>query len=309
MKIKSFCIWLLTLVCSLTLIVQAFGFSVSAASAPARILLDSYEVVEGQVTSGEEVVLRFTFRNASQDTGAVGVMVTYGLGDSGLVPVEGESNQIYISYLGPGESYIKDVACHVLSYQVSDTVRVAFAAYYQDEMTGGTSNEFSIGIPLQEQIEMQIENLELPEEAKMKTQATGHLLVRNTGSIDAYQVVLHCDGAIQEMQKTVQLGDLMSEDSIAIDLNLTFLQDGEQSLSLWLEYQDKDGEDRETTPVVHTVEVESTAVLGMDSTDVLVEETLSVPTSVIVLVAVLILAALLGLWIYFRAKKKNKYVD
>lgn len=309
MKIKSFCIRLLTLLCSLTLIVQAFGFSVSAASAPARILLDSYEVVEGQVAPGEEVVLRFTFRNASQDTGAVGVLITYGFGDSGVVPIYGESNQIYISYLGPGESYIKDVACQVLSYQVMDTTRVFFAAVYQDDVVGGASNEFVIGIPLQKQIQLQIENLELPEEAKMKTQATGHLLVRNTGSIDAYQVVLHCDGAIQEMQKTVQLGDLMSEDSIAIDLNLTFLQDGEQSLSLWLEYQDKDGEELQTTPTVYAVDVAASAVVDVTSAQALVEETSSIPAYIVVVVAVLALASLLGIWIYFRAKKRNKYVD
>ncbi len=309
MKIKSFCIRLLTLLCGLTILMQTIGFSVSAAASPARILLDSYEIVEGQVSPGEEVVLRFTFRNVSQDTGAASVLITYGLGDSGVVPVYGESNQIYVSYLGPGESYVKDVACQILSYQTMDTARVSFAAVYQDDASGGASNEFVIGIPLQKQIELQLENLKLPEEARVKTQSTGQLTIRNTGSIDAYQVVLHCDGAIQDIQKTVQLGDLTAEDSMAIDLNLTFLKDGEQDLSLWLEYQDKNGETMQTAPIAHTVMVAASPIPDGSSAPVWVEETSSVPAYIVVTVAVLILVSLLGIWVYFRAKKRNKYVD
>lgn len=309
MKTKSWDIRAVMLSLLLILLVQ-FGAPLQAQAAQARahILLESYEIAEGRFLAGEKVTLRFTFKNASEDTQAAGILITYGVGSSGIVPVYGESNQIYIPSLGAGERYVQEIECQVLNRQSDSTALIYFSASYRDDVSGGGSNDFMVAIPLESPVELQIENMTLPSEFRVQTQTASHLTISNNGDVDASQVILHCEGAIQPTQKTLSIGEIASGESVSIDLSLTFQQEGERILQIWLEYQDENRTTAQSEPMEFKVTVSPAA--SREEVAIPGEEPSELQGTLLLLgVGVLALAFVLGVWVYWKTKQKNKFVD
>ena len=241
---------------SMVLMIQMLlPVNAGAVEAGARVVLDSYELLEGQMVPEEYVTLRLHFKNVSPDTTATGVLITYSSGNSSIVPVYGKSNQIYIHTLAPGETVTKDIECQVLNYQSYTTAIMNFTMIYRDSVVYDGVNSFLIAIPLTDTTQVEITNVMLPEQVRLQAQSSGHLNLENTGKKSVYGVVLHCDGNIQETQKTLELGDLAAGASISIDLSMTLMQAGSQSLALWVEYQDENGTGFQTEPEEHLITV------------------------------------------------------
>ena len=291
-------------VLSMVLMVQLlFPVNAGAVDAGARVVLDSYEVLEGQMLPGEYITLRLHFQNVSPDTTATGVLITYSAANSNIMPVYGSSNQIYIHTLAPGASVTKDIDCQILDYQASTTAIMNFSLIYRDSVVYDGSNSFLIALPLESETDVEITNVMLPEQARFQAQSTGHLNVENTGNETIQAVVLHCDGNIQETQKVLELGDLMAGESIGIDLSLTFMESGNQTLSLWVEYQNANGIEFQSEAVEYAITVSEEAAAQP------VQEGQAFSGGILPLAGAVLVCVVLVFAAYRMLKKNDRFVE
>ncbi|MCR5608207.1 MAG: hypothetical protein K6G26_04010 [Lachnospiraceae bacterium] len=206
-----------------------------------RIILDSYKIVSGSLSSGSVVEIEFSLRNVSTDRDANSVLITFTSSDNILSPAEGSSNQLYIDQIKAGETVTSNVKWRVSSNrnfngECQITVRTNHL-----EGTGANAtamnNEFYIGISQQDTDNIEVNNASIVDKVVANKPALINIEYSNISQSDMKNVKLHMEGDIKDGETEVDLGTLAAGDKKYRDVSVTFTEAGEKTVNIYFTYE------------------------------------------------------------------------
>lgn len=206
-----------------------------------RLVVEEYEIVEGEFRPGNEVKVKFVVRNISKDFPAKGTVLSMTSGQGIVLPTEGMSNQ---TVLGDIEA---DSTCEVtIPFRINESVvgitDVAINLYFNFmNITGEeVGNEAFICIPLKDLCELTLNEMELADDCYIKESTILSCEVENTGKVMLTEVELHV--LIEGSEEAVfELDDIAVGVTHLYDHVVCMPEAGEQIISAYLTYEDEDG--------------------------------------------------------------------
>ena len=245
------------------IIIQLAGISgkmpiIQAKDKRPRILLDSYKIIEGQLTPGGTVKMKFTFKNTSIDIPANNLLITYSESSNNIYPDEGEANQFYIDEIAPVAYESVEIQMKVAdnivveqnnkesiqNVEKSIMAKVEFNINYlydQGKTSHEASNNTFIVLPITQECVLDVKSLAVAETAVIDSKSLVSVVCVNGGSTPVSNVVMHIDGNILEEQKTVEIGSISINSQQALDYYVNMQKEGKQKLEIYFTYEDERG--------------------------------------------------------------------
>lgn len=223
-----------------------------------RILLDSYEITEGQLTPGGTVKIKFNFKNTSTTIAANNLLITYSESDNMIQPEDGESNQFYIEEIEPSSYESVEIQMRVSdnivmkqdSQEGAQRIEKSIASkvefnisylYDREESSYEASNDTYIILPITQECVLDVKNLTMADTGVVGSKSFVSVVCVNEGTTPISDVVMHIEGNIEEEQKEVKIGNIPVGAQQALDYYVTMQQEGNQKLEIYFTYEDEKG--------------------------------------------------------------------
>lgn len=211
----------------------------------AIVTLESYEVSNGVIAPGETVRLSLTFINKSKETDAENVSIKAYNVNRQAYPVFGESNQFYIGHLRAGSQFTKEVEFVVSEKIVSEEVlQLNFITSYRDKVTGDTSDEIIIAVPITEGYELKINSINALNDFEKLNSGKINIEYENTGQLHINNLFFRLTGNIKNKEMIYTAESLNTGIMNDIDCYIEFIEKGEQTLTVNALYYNKDGDEQ-----------------------------------------------------------------
>lgn len=225
------------------------------------IILESYEVLDGSVASGEIIKLSLNFANKSYETDANDVML-YAYNSSGeIYPVFGGTNPLYIGDLGAGQSFQKEVYLYVSDYLISNNyLRLNFKIAYNDSIAGEVSNTVYLSIPVMEECKLKLNLVDNPSSLERNKMGVISISYKNIGKIGIQNFGVRVEGNIEDKELKYNMDSLGVGIENKIDCYIKFLEVGDQKLNIEAFYTGEDGTE-------HILDTDMISLSVIESTD------------------------------------------
>lgn len=294
------------LICILVLMCCQNPLSVVKAAdiGQARIVVDSFSVSGDGAVPGESFELTLNLKNTSNTYSAYNILVTLS-SETGILPVYGASNQIYIDSIAASES--TSVTFDVVTasqLEVDYLEEDILISSYDNNTVNQSSNISTIMIPFQLKSTLILSGYTVPDQTKVGTKARVSATYVNSGmeELSNIQMMITGDGLSKEY--TASLGNLGAGDSNIAEVYLDFISAGTKNLYMSFQYNDSDGEVHNTVSQNFVVVVDDVDSTGGDYT--IVDNTLGSGSVIqlILLAAIVVLGVVVAVMI--RMNQKNK---
>lgn len=231
------------------ILLTLFGalFSIEAQAAEithdrAKIMIDSYEIIEGTVAPGQDVTLRVDISNHGRYTRAQNITVSVVNNQGVVFPMEGKSNQAVIGNMDAQESLSIEMELTIAEDIGKETqLTLVFYFVYMDVSIAEASNESYISIPIEEVCSLGIDKLDLSDNCYKEENAILSSTIMNDGNAAVENAVLHVTGNVEGGSYEYELGNIGQGATRFYDHSIRFLQDGAQQIEAYLSYFDGNG--------------------------------------------------------------------
>lgn len=205
-----------------------------------RVILSSYEIIEGKAKPGEQITLKITLKNTSLTKNAEKLLITFTSQNGEVYPILGETGQLYMDSIESNQEKEALINMKISDKVDVDHVLVNFNIEFYDAQFGYSTNSTYIALPIQEENLLEVNNLTVGEQTKKDAKTLVSVKYSNTSATEAItNLVMHIDGDISEDQKEVLLGEVGAGKQLYTDYYVTFDKAGEQKLVIYFTYTDE----------------------------------------------------------------------
>ena len=209
------------------------------------IVVDYYEITNEKIVPGEDFTLKMVLKNYSTVASATGVLIDIS-NPAGVAPVYGSVSQMFIGDIGAGES--KEV---VVDYNSWTTILGNTLDFNVTIVSDTKQNYVVLRVPVGADSPFSILNASAPASVEVYSLATLSLTFKVLGEERVKDVVLTAYEN-EQLIGTSQIGIISPGLTKTQQLLLSFVEKGEHTVDLKLEYVDETGQ-KKITPVTSTV--------------------------------------------------------
>lgn len=220
-----------------------------------KLIVESYEIVDGQLAKGEEFTLQISVRNTNAYADAFNVVTTFTTETDNVRLVNEVANQKYDEMIPAGQTVTYDYRCEVMDSFDMDTMVMNFFFSYEDKYGRSFENTSMITPRIHKSCVLSINSLSVAENATVGAKALVNLRYSSTGTLAVKNAVMMIDGNILGGTKEVELAELTNDEQRSMDYYVNFSEAGEQLLSISFRYTDENGNEYEVEKQEFAVEV------------------------------------------------------
>jgi hypothetical protein len=232
------------------------GSGTAGNSSIPRVIVDSYTIGSEKVFGNDTFDLTFTLTNTGT-TDINNLLLTLTSDNNAFPPAAGKSNQIYVGYIASKGKFTGKTQLKANGSLVSGTYNVNFAMQYQDVNNTSYLSAAQIGIALDQQQKLSINDITLPKTSLIGSKVLLNVSYKNPGKTDIKNLVLNLQGDIPESEKTVSIGTVAAGNSGYVDQYISPQSTGSEQISVFFTYEDSDGNAFSTAAQSVTILVES----------------------------------------------------
>ncbi|WP_028241940.1 hypothetical protein [Pseudobutyrivibrio ruminis] len=225
---------------------------VQAAPAPAEgsaiaiVEVESYTIEGGMLEAGKDVTVNFNLHNTSSSSSATSIIMTMNSSSGMIYPVYGTDNQIYVGSIGAGKTKTVSVPVTVSSFFRSDSVDITCQFDYITS-NNKMANTSTIVIPASGGTTLGVKSIDLSSHAIVNGKSLLSFRYANNSEVNITDAKLVIEGNVSKNSKAIKLDTVYAGKSYNKDFYVTFVEDGDQEITVTLEYTDIDGEEVSTT--------------------------------------------------------------
>ncbi len=228
--------------------------NVKAVTEIPRIILDSYEVSEGDFESGEETILSLKLKNTNAVASAENVLLTYEATENSILPKKGTSNQIFLGTIGPSETV--EVKIPIIISPEADKEYLSLKCnldYVNGINDQRENNTFVVAFDINSS-EL-LYDVSVANSARVGTSAFISANVLNNGYNEVKDVKMIITGQIESNEEakdllekrkgntvTCDIGDISVSSSKYRDAAIIFNKSGIQTVTVSFTFTGKDGQ-------------------------------------------------------------------
>ncbi len=236
---KKICVLLCMVVALITM-----GPSISpkaAESENVHLVIESYEIVSGEVLPGSEVEVKLVIRNTNAVNVAQNVVLSV-INNQGIaVPIQGASNQTVVGdVLGGGTKEVVVPMRITKQAGTEENLTLLFYLTFADGRDIEVTNEAYISIPVKEKYLVEITELELADLCRVNENSIVSSAIKNGSDVPIRDAALHVIPENGE-EKIYLIGDIDNGLMLYFDHKICMTQAGEQMLTTYLSYKDDTG--------------------------------------------------------------------
>lgn len=220
-----------------------------------KLIVDSYKVVKGEKSKGEEFTLQINIRNTNQYADAYNVLSTYSSDTDNVRLIDEKTNQHYEEKINAGEVVSYELEMEVLDYYEMDTMVMNFMFTYVDENGVGYSNSSQISPRIVKNCVLEVNSLSIAENAVVGAKALVNVRYSSTGSLPVKAATMIIEGDFPEGKKEFELEGVSDTEQKYFDYYVSFSNPGTQKVSISFKYTDENGQEYELEPETFQVEV------------------------------------------------------
>ena len=217
-------------------------------NAEPKMMVESYEIVEGERSKGEPFVLEIHARNTNQYADAFNVLVTYFSETDNVRMREEKSNQHYEPVVRAGGLMSYQIELEVTELYEMDTMVMNIIFSYVDKNGTGYTNTSMITPRIVENCIMGIDSLSVAQKAVAGAKALVNVRYSNAGNRPVENIRMIIEGDILEDGREVILEDLREKEQKYRDCYVSFKEAGNQTLRISFQYMDEDGKEYSLEP-------------------------------------------------------------
>ncbi len=208
-----------------------------------ELVILEYDVIEGELVAEQQVKIRFTIQNTSLNFSANNLTMTFGTDESGLYPIFGETNTVFVPMIEPGE--IVNVE---KSFNISADTPQVFELQIHMQYKGAydsTHNDYSLlYLPVFGSSSFYVQ-VDVPTSVYVNTPMPIGGYCRNAGQIDITELIMRVetekDGETVILQEYV-LGSLSADQQLSIAESYSFEEEGvTENISFTFLFYDVEG--------------------------------------------------------------------
>lgn len=273
------------------------GYKTTACAAgeyKAQLILERYELPD-TYTIGEDTTIKVVFRNTDKNHDITNILVTSSSTGNSVIPVEGRSNQIYIEAIkAQGEQEIEIPI--VITNSESGYASMVFNMEYMSDGGRWTSTSYIVFPVVVEQEAVSViilKNVNVPENAVENSNLLISTSFLNASATDIFNTSLMVEGDIVGGTAIKSLGTVTTKRNAYGELFVSFATDGEKKVSLYISYEDADGEKHIESIGSYTIDVvknESVNGTTPSDADIKTDPEANVPIYVLLLIAAGVIA-------------------
>ncbi len=220
-----------------------------------KLIVDSYEVVKGEKSKGEEFTLKVNIRNTNQYAAAYNVLSTYSSDTDNVRLIDEKTNQHYEEKIDAGEVVSYELEMEVLDNYEMDTMVMNFMFTYVDENGVGYTNSSQISPRIVKNCALEINSLSIAENAMVGAKALVNVRYSSTGSLPVKSAIMIIEGDILEGKQEFELEGVSDNEQKYFDYYVSFSNPGTQNVSISFKYTDENGQEYMVEPETFQVEV------------------------------------------------------
>ncbi len=221
----------------------------------ARLIIESYEVVKGEVLPGNEIEVKLVIHNTNDSSVAQNVVLSMVNNQGIAVPVEGKSNQVPVGDILGGGTIETTIPVRITEQvKNEENVIILFYMTFSDGRDSEVTNEAYISFPIKNEYIAKVEKLCLEDECYVNEKAVISSEIKNdgmTGVNDARLHIIQTDGT----ETVYLLGDIAGGITMYYDHTIAMISSGEQKLRAFLSYCDEEGNEYITQETEYSVRV------------------------------------------------------
>lgn len=206
-----------------------------------KLIVESYEVVDGQIAKGEEFTLQIKVHNTNVYANAFNVITTFTTETDNVRLIDMTANQKYDAAIPAGQIVAYEYQCEVMDDYEMDTMIMNFIFSYEDKYGRNYSNTSMITPKIDKSCVLEINSLAVAEKATVGAKALVNVRYSSTGALPVKNAVMTIDGNIIGGRKEVELSELMNNEQRTVDYYVNFSDAGEQVLTIGFRYEDENG--------------------------------------------------------------------
>ena len=173
-----------------------------------KIIVESYEIVEGELAKGEKVTFNIVIKNTNAYADAYNVLITFTSETDNIRVVDGQSNQYFEEYLAGGDTFEYKLELEVLEYYSTDAMVLDFICTYIGEDATGYQNTTLITPLIRENSKMEINSINVSEQAVVGARSLVNIRYSNTGTLPIQNAKMIIEGDILDSNKEVILEEI-----------------------------------------------------------------------------------------------------
>lgn len=206
-----------------------------------KLIIESYEIVDGQMAKGEEFTMQIKVRNTNVYANAFNVVTTFTTETDNVRLVDTTANQKYDAAIPAGQTVEYEYHCEVMDHYEMDTMIMNFCFSYEDKYGRNYSNTSMITPKIDKSCVLEINSLAVAENATVGAKALVNVRYSSTGALPVKNAVMIIDGNILGGKKEVELSELLNDEQRSVDYYVNFSDAGEQLLTISFQYSDENG--------------------------------------------------------------------
>lgn len=214
-------------------------------SVVAIVEVESYTIEGGMLEAGKDVTVNFNLHNTSDTYSASSIIMTMTSSSGMIYPVYGTDNQIYVGTIGAGKTKTVSVPVTVSSFFRVDSVDITCQFDYisSNNKLGNTS---TIVIPASGGTTLGVKSIDLSSHAIVNGKSLLSFRYANNSEVNITDAKLVINGNVSKNSKAIKLDTAYAGKSYNKDFYVTFVEDGDQEITVTLEYTDIDGSEVST---------------------------------------------------------------
>jgi len=220
-----------------------------------KLVVDSYELVEGEISKGEKFTLKVNVLNTNPYADAYNILVTYTSETDNVRVVDGKANQHFEEYLEAGGTFSYLLELEVLDYFEIDTMIMDFIVGYVDEDGAGYANTTIATPKIMKNSLLKINQLNASASATVGAKSLVSLQYSNNGTLPIEKATMVIEGNISGDKMEIELEPLKDNEQKYIDCYVSFSKPGEQELKISFQYEDTNNNKYSIEPVIKKVSV------------------------------------------------------
>lgn len=210
-------------------------------SGAAIVGISNYEIEGGILAAGKDISIKLNIYNLSANQTASSVMLTVSSDSGMLYPSYGNDNQIFIGDIQAGGSTEVSVPFTVSPQFSGDAVDLKCQFDYISANRMLTNNSAMI-ITTSGGNKINVKSIDVSTNAIVNGKSLVSISYSNKSNSNIMDAVLVIEGNVSDDSKQIPLGTVYSGKSYSKDLDVSFIQTGNQSINIKLVYTDGNGE-------------------------------------------------------------------
>lgn len=203
--------------------------------------VESYSIEERYIEAGKEANIILTIHNANKYSAANNMLLIVSSDSKMIYPTYGNDNQFVIGTLEANETRSVSIPVIISPSFAGEYIDLNCKLMYE---SGGRqiSNESTIVLPTKGKDLIEVNLIDVNSNAVVNAESPLSISYFNRSEYNIDDALLIIDGNVDDSTSSIDLGLLAAGKSYSKDFNITFTELGEQSIKIYLKYNDNNGE-------------------------------------------------------------------